>query len=236
MLIDVIVISNAATDKLRKLTNDCILSLLKSEMSHTFNIIVVEQQPGRKYHGATILEYSGPFHYNACLNLGIQQGTSRWVVAANNDLLFNPGWFTAILEQYKATGIESWGSVSEPFQWQARNIKATDYQKGYRIGIELTGWCITLKRSLWKKIGGFGTTYTFHYSDYEYAEQLLAARAPHALAVRSKVTHLLSQTIALSPAAERLEYVTKNRQKYERLCKERGFIRPEIYNPNIPMR
>lgn len=231
MNVDVIIASLAKTPEHRKMTNDAIMSLFKSEESHNFNIIVLEGNKNTTYQGVTTVHYDGPFIYNEIMNIGTELGSAKWVVWANNDIVFHPGWFSEILKQYRVTGIKSWGSYAPDWPYQNKRVHGEEYIEGYQIGIHLTGWVITTRREIWNEIGKLNTYYSFYYADYSYAEQLVDHGIKHALACKSKVSHLLNQTFKTMSIEEKREFNDANRIRYEKLCKERGYRYPQIYTP-----
>jgi GT2 family glycosyltransferase len=217
MTVDVVIISLASTKALLKMTEAAIQSLHESEPLHDFNVIVVEGNKYVSYKGATTIHYSGDYNYNALLNLGTSYGKSDWVVWANNDLIFHEGWFTEILEGNKQTSIESWGSLSPGYQHQEKGLKGDRFQIGTRIGIEMSGWCITLHRSVWERIGQLHTHVMHHYSDQVYLDQIAELGITHALATQSRVTHLLNKTIKELPVIDQRKYCEGQRVRYNNL-------------------
>lgn len=185
-LIDVIIISHAKNDEFKKLTERCIKSLRDSETDFVFNVIIVESNKEVIYPNVITYHYKGEFNYNKACNRGYQFTTGDYVGFFNNDIEFQPGWCTQLLK-YECD------SASPICMLTHRMVKYHGKIKpifGYRIGQELAGWAIVMKRTTYEAIQGFDEDIAFWASDDAYAQQLQALDIKHFLIPRSKVNHL----------------------------------------------
>lgn len=179
---EVVIVSNARTPELKRLTDQAI-------KSSGVSCVVVEQNPDVSYSCKTI-HYTFPFNYNKCLNLGFQFTTDDVVAFVNNDVLFGSGWMEC--EKY----LKDYGSISllNP-GWGFHKDFVNEVHEGYNIGRELCGWCIIATRDTIKDIGGFDEGVEFWTSDNIYALQLQCFNIKHALITKYTCTHLTSKTL-----------------------------------------
>lgn len=218
--VDVIIPSNTESDEHELLLKNCIDSLRASEKKIKFNVIVVESGPKIKECGQdkTIRYGNDVFCYNRALNLGLIASLNRWVVFANNDLIFEPGWMHEIVIAHNIRkDIESFSPWNDQWDWHGRiygGLPNIDIIEGYRIGVEVCGWCIVARRSIfYEKNMKLCQSVNFWYSDNVYSDELQKLGIKHALVTRSKVRHLVSQTRQLSEAEQLQAYIEYMKQK-----------------------
>lgn len=177
-------------------------------MSGITKVIVVEQNQSIFYNNADMVNFTGEFNYNKALNLGLSKCSERYVALCNNDVIFHEGFVKAekIMEQYGIKSASPCGEgedIGEPFR------------KGYRIKREMRGWCIIIDKEILQTIGKLDETYTFHYSDNAYADQLKAAGIEHYLLNGVELTHLVSRTLKTESLERRRQLTREQRYKYK---------------------
>lgn len=190
--IDIVIISYAKDDKLKRVTMEGIESLIKSESEIQFNIFVVESNPLMNYnhypHTLTIYPDT-KFNYNAFLNIGAKVGSAPYVFLANNDLTYEKGWATEILKQmHLHPEIES---VS-PFCPEIQHMSDWSHSfihEGYGIRIQFAGWAFMIKREALEKIGYIDEGVEFWYSDNLTLDQYKYHDIKHFLITNSVVHH-----------------------------------------------
>lgn len=198
--IDIIIISYAYDSQKRELTESTLKSILTSESEKEFNfhIYVIESEKtadNYNYKNTTTIKPSVKFGYHTYLNIGVQLGSSPWIVLANNDLIFKKGWATAILDAKKEDPeLESFGTWCEHFHISKGISKTPIIQYGYTNGIHITGWSIVLTRKLYIKMNGLDENFIFWYCDDDYKMTIKQMGVKHALITNSEITHLTSQT------------------------------------------
>ena len=205
MKIDIIIVSNAFNDKLRALTCQTINTCKKSEPNIYFEFTILEKQIKVIYAKNNTIHYSFPFHYNKCLNLGIERTKNEWICLCNNDLIFMKGWATQLLRHKYLSMCPNW----------QENKNKKILKEGYKIRKHIVGWCIFVNRSVIKKIGGLHEGIEFWWSDHIYADQLKKAKIKHAIILNSYVKHLETQTLKLMPedVMEKFQYKQENLYK-----------------------
>jgi len=211
--IDIIFISYAQTEELKKVTTEAITSLMTSEDPEKikFNAVVIESEKSiapYQYPNSLTIYPDDPFGYHRYLNIGINMTSASFICLCNNDLVFHENWATEILKpffQYSDVGSASpFCSIHHPKAGYKMN---SGYRLGYRIREELVGWCIFLKRDLLKRIGKLDRNLIFWCADNDYSTTLQIMKIPHLLVTSSIVDHLESKTLT-KQTEERQEELT----------------------------
>ena len=188
--VDVIMPSNGKEPNLVNVTKKCLASLFESENEIKFNVLVFEQNPNVHYNGVKTIHYNYPFNYNKIMNDGIGRTTSPYVCLANNDLEFHHGWCTELLKW-----TDQYMSMSPRCPRAQKSMVRFAANEGYRVGKEVSGWCIFAKREVFDIIGGLDDSVMFWYSDNVYADALQKHGVKHALISKSLVRHWVSSTL-----------------------------------------
>lgn len=227
MNIDVVVLSNALNNSIRKITIDCLNSLYSSEKNITFNTIVLEQQEFVDYShisdNVSTHTVLSSFNYNKFLNYGIEQGHSKYIALCNNDLIFSEGWASAIIDAMQQNAILSaspfcpWSQGKRRYSGERKEFPEIAY--GYRIGYEMSGWCIVIDRVLLGIIGALNEEFPFWFADNAYCEQLKQKHIQHALIKKSIVTHIGSKTLNSLQEQQRSKYTTAEQQRWSNRIK-----------------
>ncbi len=204
--IDIIILSFAKNEQLRSLTEQTIQTAIDSEdpVKIEFNILVIESNNEAKPYAFANTQTIYPrskFGYNKYMNIGINATRSDYICLCNNDLIFHPGWATAILEAMKAdTELLS----ASPYCTNYHKNEGFDENgpplEGY-AGL-LGGWCIFVKRSIFDIIGLLDEKLIFWYCDADYCKTLQKFKVKNCLIPAAKVTHLGSESLKTVDQAE----------------------------------
>ncbi|QGJ92084.1 glycosyltransferase [Gordonia phage Keelan] len=187
-IVDVVILSNAQSTYLQRMTQQAIDTCRAGANSLPVNVIVVEQNPSARYKGATVVPNWNEFNYNQFGNIGAAQGNAPWIVLANNDLIFHDGWLHELLAADHPIV-----SPISPKDVRQQDVKGNEV--GNQVGRHLSGWCFMISRELWSAIGGFDERVSFWGSDDVVVEQVLAQGFSPMLVPTSVVEHLGSQTL-----------------------------------------
>jgi hypothetical protein len=190
---DLIIMSKATTPQLRDMTARAIYTARAGAAPHTLDVYVMEQMQ-IEYPEAVTIYAPGAFNYNAFANHAAKQGNSEWIVFANNDLTFEPGWLEHLLAaHHSVTSPHSPGYHRHHAVWQPR-------EQGYEVGRHLAGWCFMMKRSLWDSLGGLDETYPFYCADNAVMDQLRRKGIQPMLVRDAIVRHGVSATLSREPS------------------------------------
>lgn len=212
-MLDVIILSNAKTLELSRVTANCIESLLASNSD--MNVFVVEQNQGidwsEGHDNIRNIYLDQYFNYNQFANIGAKHGRSEWICIANNDLIFEPNWFREILKA-------NYPVCSPRCPDDKRQKDITQNEIGDQVGRHLSGWCFVIKRSVWEQISGFDEDFGFWCADNSLMEQLLAIGIKPMVVKNSIAKHLGSKTLKTMPNRDELTvfFVKKYNKKYNK--------------------
>lgn len=199
MNIDIVILSYAKNEDLKFLTQQTVDTLIASEdpSKIEFNVLVYESNKELapyQFPGSTTIYPKEKFNFNKYLNLGIKATNSPYICFCNNDLIFYRGWATRILDTLKRN--PDLLSVS-PYCPDTHTY--FEYDSGLKYGYDkikyIAGWCIFVKRDIFKIIGLFDENFKFWYSDNDYAKTLEKFNLKHAVDTSSTVKHLGQQTL-----------------------------------------
>jgi len=218
-VVDVVMLSKGDTDERQAMTQHAIDTCRDGAGAHNVNIIVIEQAAGVRYTGAVTLYENREFAYNSFANRGIRTGSAPWVMVANNDLEFMPGWLDALLHVKHPV-------MSPVSPGDSRQQIITKNETGTVNGKHFSGWCFMLSRQLWEKIGGLDEDFFYYCADDSVIEQVKAAGVTPMVVSQSNVRHLVSKTGGESmPETHTWAQVHLFNQKY----KQQKFISDQRY-------
>ena len=212
--IDIIILSFARNAELQQVTIDGIESLMISEDPALikFNIIVIESEKklnGYQYPFTKTIYPDEPFGFHRYMNIGIEMTTAKYVCLCNNDLIFHKRWASEILKAMDE--LPELISASPVCSYLSRynGIPLNSGIKfGYRVGFEISGWCLFMKREIIKRIGKLDENYTFTGADHDYANTLGVMNIKHALITSSIVDHLNTLTLSTYSEEKQEELMT----------------------------
>lgn len=217
-ILDLVILSNAKDSNFKKMTDNAIKTALDTSKEYKINIIVMEQQDGINYENATTIHYDGEFNYNAVANLGISDGTSPYVMVANNDLIFKDNWlFNLLKTNYPVV------SPKCPNDGRQKEIKINT--TGYEVAKNFSGWCFMVKRNVWEEIGGLDEDFPFWCADNATVKQLKAQGYIPMLVVDALVEHLGSQTLKTLDVKIKKEFTNDQIEKYNKKYDDNIFNR-----------
>lgn len=233
--IDVIILSYAFNDRLRQITTNCVDSIMASENDTDiiFNIIVIESykvQGNFQYRYTKTIYPSQPFGYHRYMNIGIDMTNAPFVCLCNNDLIFHRGWASEMLNSLDQfpylVSLSPVSSILHPYIGIPIN---SGMRLGYRIGVELTGWCLFVRRSIFQIVGKLDENYIFMGADHDYANLLAVLNLNHALITSSIVDHFDSTTLLTQPK-DRQDYLKLVDYHYQKWGHRILSIDPEVSN------
>lgn len=207
-IMDVVILSKASTPALREMTQRAVDTCVGGAGGRV-RVVVLEQTQGVHYDNAVTLLMLDAFAYNRFANQGAASGSAPWIMVANNDLVFEPGWLDPLL----AAGNPVVSPLC-PIEKRQRGI--TVNQRGTQIGTHFSGWCFAITRDLWERIGGFDEDFTFWCADDAVVQQVLALGVEPMVVPASRVQHLGSMTHRDEPDPDSRTWaqVWKFEQKY----------------------
>ena len=214
--VDIVILSYAHNSELKAITQQCINSLFLSETPSQikFNIIIVETERSLSpyvYQNTTTIYPSVSFGYNKFLNIGVGMTGAKYVCLCNNDLIFHQFWATEILKAfYKYPDLSSASPACSIHHPKIGFELNCGIYTGYRNRYEVAGWCLFLKRDVFRIIGKLDENYKFWCADNDYANLLSSLRLGHALISSSIVDHLDGATLDYQTSSDIYDELTTN--------------------------
>jgi len=212
--IDIVIVSFAKNKELLQVTNDCLDSLFQSENdSISFHVKLIESNLNENYeqynnnrHSIEVIHPSVPFGYHRYLNIGIKAGNSTYVVLCNSDLTFEKNWASNIIKAFNQNPTALSACPWEPSVLGPNDSHINNVYEGYRVRVELAGWCIFQKRSIYELLGQLNEDVDFWFSDNILANELELRKIKHILVPSSVVYH---HDKNLGKTGESLDSMTK---------------------------
>lgn len=203
MTVDVICLTKTSNRDLWVITDTAIDMLHDSEKNYQFKVHLVESenQPYSNYKNITnYIKPNESFNYNRFINLCKPYLTSDWVLIINNDIRFERGWFSKIVEVHsRRQDIESFSPKCPILysKYYRGHFVGTDeeYHENYKVSEFLSGWCYVMKKRVFDIVYPWDEQFDLYYQDNDYAEKIKSLGIKHALVRDSIVSHLGSQTI-----------------------------------------
>lgn len=190
MRLSAVILAKTDSDANFQMTLECIETLRHSEPG--VEVILIESN---KNIGQTNFRYpeevvfvqpDADFGFHKFLNIGIKMAKGEFVALLNNDLIFDRNWFAEIARiAQKYPYIKSFSPAADDKKTYDR-----EFELGYKVRTHVNGWCLVAKRDIFERIKMLDETFDFNYADNDYAMTLKKYDIPHAVAYRSKVTHL----------------------------------------------
>lgn len=203
MRIDVICLTKTTNNSYFEMCVNTLKTMFLSEKHTIFDVIIVESEYNSTYDYYSVLnEYKNSFikvikpnedfNYNRFINLGMKHiNQNDWFVVINNDLIFEEGWFSKIMEVHSAKPDIIAFSPFEPdyhIKWFGDFDKL--YQIGYTTGYHISGWCLVMNRSVLEAMGEWDENFIYWCQDDDYGEFLKRRGIKNALVRNSIVRHL----------------------------------------------
>lgn len=217
-VMDVVILSFAKNDELRRMTEHCLSTLLASEdpAAIEFRVKVIESNhasPVYDFERVETLYLPPPFNYHRYMNRGIAAGNGAFVAICNNDLEFHPGWASSLLKAFaEDRQLVSASPICSRHHPASGFPMNSGLYYGYGVLKEISGWCLVFRRSLLDVIGKLDERFYFWYADDDYALTLQSHGLKHALVSTAVVDHLDSRTLATHTSAR--QWLMTKRAKY----------------------
>ena len=201
--IDVVILSLVNSPELYQMTSEAICSLHDSESQIEFQVILIESNPKWKEFGpgygekTKVITPQEPFNFNAYNNIGLAASNAEWVLFSNNDVLFETGWASSMLEAHRQDPrLQCLCPVDpdSPHQQSLLGKSVPAYVPGYLVRSTFTGWCFLTKRSLFEQTGPFDPRFNYYFADDDFTMVLRRHNILNAAVPSSTVRHLAHRT------------------------------------------
>jgi GT2 family glycosyltransferase len=202
--VDVICHTKTSDDDVYNMTKIALMMLRDSEKDYNFKVHLYETDPNSTYSYEGLcynyFRYNEPYNCATVINLANSVITHDWVLIINNDLRFERGWFSKIVDVHKQRpDIESF-TPKDPLlyaQFYDFHFVGTDedYHESHKVTEFMGGWCYVMKKRVWDAVYPWDDQFAFYYADNDYAEKIKRLGIKHALVRDSIVFHFGSKTV-----------------------------------------
>ncbi|HHG85302.1 MAG TPA: hypothetical protein ENJ82_11205 [Bacteroidetes bacterium] len=197
--IDVVMLAYTLDEEVFAMTTAAIHSLRASEPEIHFRVLVLESnvkwpEMGWNYDAETQVHIPDiPFNFNQFNNIGREMTQADWVVFSNNDVVFQPGWCSALLKaNAENPALRSLCPVDPKAKYTLPGTFSPQvtYQIGYLVRVTFTGWCFMVQRSVFAETGPFDPRFDYYFADDDFAMSLRKHNILNAAIPAAQVNHL----------------------------------------------
>lgn len=202
-VVDVVMLAFTGSSEIFEMNAKAISSLRSSEPEIHFNVFLLEsnvqfEAMGWHYDTETQVVYPGEkFNFNRFNNIGLSLGDAAWVVFTNNDVVFHEGWFTAMMDVWRAHHeIQCFCPVDRASSFTPPGTFALGeaYRIGHLVRVTFTGWCFVVHRAVFGETGPFDERFDYYFADDDFTMQLRKYDILNAAVPGAHVTHLAHVT------------------------------------------
>jgi GT2 family glycosyltransferase len=230
------------------LTRDCLLSLwaYTAPWLADAEILIVDDASGSETAAfldglpapVRVIRNRENLGFAAGNNLAVSQARGQWLVLINNDLVFQPGWFEALigaalaLDRPAVAGNVQLSRVSARVDHAGKFFDASGHPRHFgQFYPELFPWeppvdfldfpsvtaaCWLVPRSLYQSMGGFDEGYRNGFEDDDFCMRASEAGYRVGVALRSRIYH------HVSPSAGRKDREEANWQRFRAVWHEKA--------------
>lgn len=216
--LSVIILSYAIDDEVYQMNTRCLDSLFASEQwrDGELEVLLMESNKEAAYQydpRVRVLMPEEKFGFHRFFNIGLEHTSGEYVAFCNNDIVFMPDWWTAIMrvkEQHPK--YMCFSPMDSSYPMMAEEIaKGEKYVIGWENKRHFAAWCFVWERKVFKTIGFFDEVFDFYSADDDELQTLRYYAIPNVLVTNSEVKHL-SQVVTKKVGINK--YIVTDKEKY----------------------
>lgn len=229
--LSVIILSYAIDNDIYEMNCRCIDSLLNSEQWNDGELEILLLESNKKVvssypNEVRMLIPDEKFNFHRFLNIGLAETTGNFIAFCNNDIIFQPNWWTAIKrikEQHPKFMCFSPLDRSYPMMTEEEMPSTKDYYIGWENKRHFAAWCFVWERKVFDIVGKFDEIFDFYSADDDELMTLRKYAIPNVLVTDSEVKHL-SQVVTIKEGVSK--YCVTDKKRYPLSEKEisRGLL------------
>ena len=153
------------------------------------------------------------FNFHAYFNMGLRHTTGEFIAFCNNDIIFEKGWFSAIMNVSDANPkFLCFSPLDDKYEGMREKSlpRNRDFYCGWDYGTYFAMWCFVWKREVFDIIGEFDETFDFYAADADETNTLRKNAIYSVVCTKSIVRHISSKTADNT----RKPIALKDRDKY----------------------
>lgn len=202
-----------------ELTNEREISNLQSPISNvksSLEVLLIESNREAKYTYDSRVRVMVPeenFGFHRFFNIGLEQTSGEFVAFCNNDIVFQKGWWSAIMKVKKEhPRFMCFSPVDSSYPMMAEEIATgKEYTIGWENKRHFAAWCFVWERKVFKTIGLFDEIFDFYSADDDELQTLHYWAIPNVLVTGSEVKHL-SQVVTKKVGINK--YAVTDKERY----------------------
>lgn len=214
--ISVIILSYALDNEVYQMNTRCMDSLFASEQwgNEELEVLLIESNRSATYQYDNRVRVMIPeekFGFHRFFNIGLDNTTGEYIAFCNNDIIFQPNWWTAIRrvkEQYPKFMCFSPLDRSYPMMTKEEMPSSKPYYIGWENKRHFAAWCFVWERKVFNIIGKFDEVFDFYSADDDELMTLRKHAIPNVLVTASEVKHL-SQVVTIKAGVSRYRVTDK---------------------------
>lgn len=214
--LSVIILSFALDDEVYQMNTRCLDSLFTSEQwtDGELEVLLIESNRDAIYQYDARVRIMIPeekFGFHRFFNIGLDNTAGEFIAFCNNDIVFQPNWWTAIKrikEQHPKFMCFSPLDRSYPMMTEEEMPSTKDYYIGWENKRHFAAWCFVWERKLLDIIGKFDEVFDFYSADDDELMTLRKYAIPNVLVTDSEVKHL-SQVVTIKAGVSKYRVTDK---------------------------
>ena len=218
MTLSVIILSYAIDEEVYQMNCRAIESLFTSEewSDGEPEVLLIESNRESAYaydKRVRVLMPEEKFGFHRFFNIGLDNTSGEFVAFCNNDIVFQSGWWSAIVKVKKEhPRFMCFSPVDSSYPMMAEEIATgKEYTIGWENKRHFAAWCFVWVRKVFKTIGHFDETFDFYSADDDELQTLHYYAIPNVLVTGSEVKHL-SQVVTKKVGINK--YAITDKEKY----------------------
>lgn len=216
--LSVIILSYALDDEVYQMNARCLDSLFASEQwtEGELEVLLMESNKEVAYQydsRVRVLVPDEKFGFHRFFNIGLEHTSGEYVAFCNNDIVFMPDWWTAIMrvkEQHPK--YMCFSPMDSSYPMMAEEIATgKEYTIGWENKRHFAAWCFVWERKVFRTIGLFDEVFDFYSADDDELQTMRYYAIPNVLVTNSEVKHL-SQVVTKKVGINK--YVVTDKERY----------------------
>ena len=195
--LSVIILSYLIDEEVYQMNCRAIESLYESEewSDGELEVLLIESNRETTYtydSRVRVLMPAEKFGFHRFFNIGLEQTSGDFVAFCNNDIVFQKGWWSAIMKVKKEhPRFMCFSPVDSSYPMMAEEIATgKEYTIGWENKRHFAAWCFVWERKVFKTIGLFDEIFDFYSADDDELQTLHYWAIPNVLVTGSEVKHL----------------------------------------------
>ncbi len=195
--LSVIILSYAIDEEIHQMNGRCLESLYASEQWQDGELEILLMESNKAvdytYANARVISPDEKFNFHRFFNIGLAETSGEYIAFCNNDIVFEKGWFSAIMQVKQAHPEFMCFSPldrSYPLMGEDTLPSSKPYVIGWENKKHFAAWCFVWERKVFDVIGLFDEVFDFYSADDDELMTLRYYAIPNVLVTGSEVKHL----------------------------------------------